>query len=205
MKVSVLVLSYNSDIKKLYLTLQSIVKQTIDAFEIVVADDGSKENHKEELIEYFKSCGFTNYKLVMNEENKGTVQNILSGLQYCEGEYVKPISGGDCLYDEDTLHKMYDFMKDNSLDYCHGLVRGYCMTENYEIKEVSYGQTVQAEVIDAEAYFELSWYLENEMYITYQTFSRWINKLIDKGIIYRSNIILGIALRRRRININVFI
>lgn len=147
MKVSVLVLSYNSDIKKLYLTLQSIVKQTIDAFEIVVADDGSKENHKEELIEYFKSCGFTNYKLVMNEENKGTVQNILSGLQYCEGEYVKPISGGDCLYDEDTLHKMYDFMKDNSLDYCHGLVRGYCMTENYEIKEVSYGHP-----FDIEAY-----------------------------------------------------
>ena len=31
-------------------------------------------------------------------------------------------------------------------------------------KEVSYGQTVQAEVIDAEAYFELSWYLENEIY-----------------------------------------
>lgn len=34
----------------------------------------------------------------------------------------------------------------------------------------------------------MAWYLENEMYITYQTFSRWINKLIDKGIIYRSNI-----------------
>lgn len=32
----------------------------------------------------------------------------------------------------------------------------------------------------------MAWYLENEMYITYQTFSRWINKLIDKGLIYRS-------------------
>ena len=31
-------------------------------------------------------------------------------------------------------------------------------------KEVSYGETVEKENIEAEAYFELSWYLENEIY-----------------------------------------
>ena len=138
MKVSVLVLSYNADIKKLCMTLHSIIKQKIDSFEIVVADDGSKNNYKDELIQYFEQCGFKNYKLVMNEENKGTVQNIISGLQYCEGEYVKPISGGDCLYEEDTLHKVYEFMKANSLDYCHGLVRGYHMSEDLMVQNVSY-------------------------------------------------------------------
>lgn len=147
MKISVLVLSYNSDIRKLFLTLQSIIKQKMDSFEIVVTDDGSNDNHKEELNNYFQNCGFTNYRLVMNEENRGTVQNIISGLRFCDGEYVKPISGGDCLYDENTLSKMYVFMKENTLDYCHGLVRGYCMTDNSEIREVPYGHP-----FDIEAY-----------------------------------------------------
>ena len=59
MKISVLVLSYNSDIDKLYLTLKSIIKQKIDDFEIVVSDDGSKDNHEQELAEYFKQNDFS--------------------------------------------------------------------------------------------------------------------------------------------------
>lgn len=138
MKISVLVLSYNSDIDKLYLTLKSIIKQKIDDFEIVVSDDGSKDNHEQELAEYFKQNDFSNYKLVMNEQNRGTVQNILSGLKACEGEYVKPISSGDCLYAEDTLTRLYDFMKADSLDYCHGLIRGYHRLEDGSIQYIPY-------------------------------------------------------------------
>lgn len=147
MKISVLVLSYNSDIDKLYLTLKSIIKQKIDDFEIVVSDDGSKDNHEQELAEYFKQNDFSNYKLVMNELNKGTVQNILSGLKACEGEYVKPISSGDCLYAEDTLTRLYDFMKADSLDYCHGLIRGYHRLEDGSIQYIPYSHP-----FDIEAY-----------------------------------------------------
>ena len=147
MKISVLVLSYNSDIDKLYLTLKSIIKQKIDDFEIVVSDDGSKDNHEQELAEYFKQNDFSNYKLVMNEQNRGTVQNILSGLKACEGEYVKPISSGDCLYAEDTLARLYDFMKADSLDYCHGLIRGYQQLDDGKIQYVPYSHP-----FDIEAY-----------------------------------------------------
>lgn len=147
MKISVLVLSYNSDIDKLYLTLKSIIKQKIDDFEIVVSDDGSKDNHEQELAEYFKQNDFSNYKLVMNEQNRGTVQNILSGLKACEGEYVKPISSGDCLYAEDTLARLYDFMKADSLDYCHGLIRGYHRLEDGSIQYIPYSHP-----FDIEAY-----------------------------------------------------
>lgn len=147
MKISVLVLSYNSDIDKLYLTLKSIIKQKIDDFEIVVSDDGSKDNHEQELAEYFKQNDFSNYKLVMNEQNRGTVQNILSGLKACEGEYVKPISSGDCLYAEDTLTRLYDFMKVDSLDYCHGLIRGYHRLEDGSIQYIPYSHP-----FDIEAY-----------------------------------------------------
>lgn len=147
MKISVLVLSYNSDIDKLYLTLKSIIKQKIDDFEIVVSDDGSKDNHEQELAEYFKQNDFSNYKLVMNKQNRGTVQNILSGLKACEGEYVKPISSGDCLYAEDTLARLYDFMKADSLDYCHGLIRGYHRLEDGSIQYIPYSHP-----FDIEAY-----------------------------------------------------
>ena len=83
----------------------------------------------------------------MNEQNRGTVQNILSGLKACEGEYVKPISSGDCLYAEDTLTRLYDFMKADSLDYCHGLIRGYQQLDDGKIQYVPYSHP-----FDIEAY-----------------------------------------------------
>jgi len=137
MKISVLVLTYRSELSKVCLTLKSILEQQADDFEIVVTDDGSAENHESELKAFFEQNHFINYKLVMNEQNQGTVRNILSGLAACSGEYVKPISGGDLLYGENTLSDLYHFMKEQKLDYCHGLVRGYRM-EGQQVIPVGY-------------------------------------------------------------------
>ena len=53
-EISVLVLTYNFIYNNLIKTLDSIISQKNINFEIVIADDGSENNHKKEIIDYFK-------------------------------------------------------------------------------------------------------------------------------------------------------
>lgn len=109
---SVLMLTYNSSWDKTRQTLYSILIQKFADFEIVIADDGSQDNNFSKIEEYFATNHFTNYTLVANETNQGIVKNFDSGLVLCKGKYIKPISPGDFLYDENTLASVYDEIKD---------------------------------------------------------------------------------------------
>ena len=115
--VSVIVLSYNPDLKKLEETLDSILQQKRIKFQVVVTDDGSKDSPKEFLDNYFEEKGFSDYILQMNEENEGTVKNYLSGLRCASGKYSKAISPGDMLYSRTTLAKWHAFLERSGKDW----------------------------------------------------------------------------------------
>lgn len=108
--VSVVVLSYRPDLPKMWMTLASILLQKNIAFEIVIADDGSRSNHFEEIRGFFQRNHFENYTLVEHAANQGTVKNYLSGLERCRYDLVKPISPGDLLYGEEVLARWADTM-----------------------------------------------------------------------------------------------
>ena len=80
--------------------------------QIIVADDGSENNFSESIIELFDSYQFTDYKLVINPENQGTVKNFISALRMADGPYVKSLSPGDYLTGESVLHDLLIFMKE---------------------------------------------------------------------------------------------
>ena len=122
---SVIVLCYNPDMGKLKRTLTSILMQQDISFEIVVADDGSKLNYVSQLQEWFANNDFADYKLVMNEQNRGTVQNLLSALEAASGKYCKNISPGDYLYDDKVLRYYYDCMEQEGLSVCFGRAAYY--------------------------------------------------------------------------------
>ena len=113
MKITILISTYCASKEDLRLTLDSAMCQEFDSWQIVVCDDGSPENHEAFLREYFNERGFSNFRLVMNSENHGTVKNLLSGLAVTEGKYVKPIGAGDFLADAHVLEKAYAIMEGN--------------------------------------------------------------------------------------------
>ena len=51
--VSVVVLTYNPDLRGLKRTLRSVMLQTGVNFEIIIADDGSSDNLSEEIKAFF--------------------------------------------------------------------------------------------------------------------------------------------------------
>lgn len=129
MKFSVIVVMYQPKLQKVLLTLQSILQQEFEDFEIVISDDGSEENYFQEIEAFLQQNHFSNYKLVANKKNQGTVKNLLSALEHASGTYVRDFGPGDAFYDEHSLQKIYDFMEKKQLQACFGLMRGYRMTE----------------------------------------------------------------------------
>lgn len=108
---SVIVLNYHPDKDKLFATLRSILCQKDVSFEIILADDGSPDPLKPEIEAFMASHKFTDYQLVLHEHNGGTVRNFYDGLSHAKGKYIKPISPGDCLYDDQTLSAVFRYME----------------------------------------------------------------------------------------------
>ncbi|MCR4690783.1 MAG: glycosyltransferase family 2 protein [Lachnospiraceae bacterium] len=119
-KLTVLVCTYNPVWEKLKRTLLSILKQSYEDYEIIVTDDGSKENCFEEAKQLFDSAGFADYQLTCLEQNGGTVKNIKNGLAHAKGEYVKCISPGDNLFAADTLECWMEYIESRRADVCFG-------------------------------------------------------------------------------------
>ena len=118
--ISVIVLTYNPDLNDLKRTLRSIMLQDGVDFEIVIADDGSKNNLSQEITDYFAQSGFSDYQLALNEENHGTVKNIISGVSISRGKYIKLISPGDYLYDMDSLKILFECAEQNKVPLVFG-------------------------------------------------------------------------------------
>ena len=113
-KVSVLVLTYNPIWEKLVATLKSIITQKNVSIQLVISDDGSKENYFEKMEEYLRKNEFDNYIMIANIQNEGTVLNMLHGLEVTTGEFIKTISPGDCLTDDYVLFTwIEDMVKKN--------------------------------------------------------------------------------------------
>ena len=125
MKFSIVVITYNSSFEKIRKTLDSVLVQTFKDYEIIIADDGSAENNEQIIKKYFKDKEFTNYKLVMNKENQGTVMNLLSGIKVSDGEYIRDFGPGDMFYSKDTLKKLDMFLSKRECSICFGLMRGF--------------------------------------------------------------------------------
>lgn len=119
-QVSIIIVLYNSDMIKADRTIKSALSQKSIDFEIIVSDDGSKEDPTDKIKAIFKKYNFTNYKINVNSKNVGTVKNILSALKLSSGKYVYCISPGDMIYDDNTISCFYQFAEKNNSKVCFG-------------------------------------------------------------------------------------
>lgn len=122
MKWTVIVCVYNSSNEDLKLTLDSILAQDDCDFEVIIADDCSKCDYSDLILNYSYD---KRIRYIKNEKNLGTVKNILNALYLSNGEFIKPIGSGDMFYSKNTLCCMYDFMKKRNSKVAFGRIQGY--------------------------------------------------------------------------------
>ena len=118
--ISVVVLTYNSKLDDIEKTILSIIKQKGVNFEIIIADDGSKENYFNNIKEIFEKNSFQHYQFIGSEKNNGTCKNYYNAIEIAKGEYIKPISPQDLLYNDTTLCDWYHFVKENQIRVSFG-------------------------------------------------------------------------------------
>lgn len=176
-KCSVVILTYNCELSKLLLTLESVVRQQKIDYEIIVADDCS-EVFDEEAIKAYLKMKAAEYRIVRQKKNVGTVKNVYEALLQCRGEYVKLIGSGDLLYAPDTLYKMCQAMEETGSTAGFGLMKSF-----FEKDGVCQKQNIIApNNIDA--------FIRNDMKEIYNTIVKYEQWICGASLIYNTRKII---------------
>jgi len=112
-KVSVLVPAYNHE-KYLSETIESVLNQTFEDFELLISDDCSTDNSVE-VIERYKD---ERIRAFYFDKNQGTVRALNYLLKEAKGEYIA-VLGSDDVWESDKLEKQLEILEsDSSLGAC---------------------------------------------------------------------------------------
>lgn len=113
--VSVIVVTYNSA-EFILETLESIKKQNCERLELIISDDGSKDNTVELCRTWIKNNDvFSSTKVLTVEQNTGVPANLNRGIAAASGEWIKGIAGDDillCNCISDNLESAQNFPDD---------------------------------------------------------------------------------------------
>jgi glycosyltransferase involved in cell wall biosynthesis len=145
MLVSIIVPVYNVE-KYLSRCIESILNQTFKDYEVILVDDGSKDNSGKMCDTYSEM--YDNFK-VIHKENGGLGYARNTGLEYATGKYVMFIDSDDyikpCMIDN-----LYNCLFSNHADTCIGGFRR--IKENKEEIHVNMfaGQVFNSESIKTE-------------------------------------------------------
>lgn len=105
--VTIIVPSYNHE-KYIEETIDSIVNQTYENIELIVIDDGSKDESPKLLQELSQKHHFT----LVTRENKGLCRTLNEAISLAEGEYIS-ICASDDKYLLDKIEKQVVFLERN--------------------------------------------------------------------------------------------
>lgn len=101
----------------------SVENQSFKDFEIVVVDDGSKDESVKRIREYIRESGVTNVRLIC-KENGGASSARNEGIRQAYGSYISFIDGDDFI-DSNYLMNRVEAIKNNNADMCVGGLRTY--------------------------------------------------------------------------------
>ena len=110
-KISVIMPVYNSE-KYLSATIESVLKQSLAEFELLLVDDGSKDNSGKICDQYAEKDSRVK---VFHKQNGGICSARNKGLEEAEGEYIA-FCDNDDLYLEGLLEDSYRLAKKNNAD-----------------------------------------------------------------------------------------
>ena len=111
--ISVIVPVYNGE-KYLHRCVDSILSQTYKNLEILLIDDGSKDNSASICDEYAEK---DNRIVVIHKKNEGTGPTRQYGMEHAHGEYIAFVDNDDYIV-PDMYEKMMKAIEESGADYC---------------------------------------------------------------------------------------
>jgi glycosyltransferase involved in cell wall biosynthesis len=106
-RVSVVIPSYNHE-KYIAASIQSVLDQTYQDFEIVITDDSSTDNS----VEVIKNFNDPRIKLFCFNKNQGAAVSTNNSIQESKGEFIAILNSDD-IFVADKLRKQVSFLDNN--------------------------------------------------------------------------------------------
>lgn len=126
-KVSIIVPCYNAE-KYLKKCLDSIINQTYSNIEIILVNDGSKDNTLKILSDYEKK---DNRIIVIDKENTGVSDSRNIGVEKATGKYIM-FSDSDDYFELDAVESLYKALIENKAKIVRGKWRRQLKDYDYE-------------------------------------------------------------------------
>lgn len=114
--ISIIIPVYNAE-KYISRCIESVLKQTYSNFEILLLDDGSKDNSLNIITKYEQS--YPNIIKVFSHKNMGVAKTRNKGIELAKGDYICFIDNDDYI-EQKYLEKLIEKIKDNDV-----VVSGY--------------------------------------------------------------------------------
>lgn len=113
-KISIIIPAYNAG-KTILNTINSVLKQTYNNYEIIVIDDGSKDN----TAKIVKEISLIESKILYYYKKNGGVSSARNkGIEVAKGEYICFLDADD-YFEKSFLEKMYNKIAQNESDVCY--------------------------------------------------------------------------------------
>lgn len=102
-KISIIIPVYNAELY-LHNCIESVLEQTLEDFELILIDDGSKDRSLQ-IIDYYMAKD--SRIRVKSVENGGPAKARNIGVKMSQGQYVGFVDADDCI-EKNMLQKLYD-------------------------------------------------------------------------------------------------
>ena len=129
-KISVIIPVYGVE-KYIDKCLNSLVKQSLKEIEIIVVNDGTKDNSQEIIDKYVKKYPDKVKSFIKENGGQGSARNY--GLEKANGEYIGYVDGDDFI-EKDMYKKLYNKAKE--LNYDIVVCGNYNVSEDYKTRNI---------------------------------------------------------------------
>ncbi|MDD4110442.1 MAG: glycosyltransferase family 2 protein [Clostridia bacterium] len=111
--ISIIMPVFNCE-KVVYFSIESVLKQTFDSFEIIVVDDFSTDT----TVDVIKSFNDSRIKILVNTKNSGAAYSRNRAINAASGKYIAFLDGDD-LWTNDKLELQLAFMIENEYSFSY--------------------------------------------------------------------------------------
>ena len=129
-KVSIIVPVYGVE-KYIDKCLNSLVKQSLKEIEVIVVNDGTKDNSQKIVDKYVKKYPDKIKSYIKENGGQGSARNY--GLKKASGEYIGYVDSDDFV-EKDMYKKLYNKAKENNYDIV--VCGNYNVSEDYQNKNI---------------------------------------------------------------------
>lgn len=116
-------------------SIQSIIDQTYENIELIIIDDGSKDNSVKKIQQMISECEkrFTRFEF-RSRPNKGLSATLNEAIDWCHGKYFSSLASDDLML-EDKTQIQVDYLEENN-DITALFGSANYINENNKIKEI---------------------------------------------------------------------